>query len=113
MSFFSYTLGDRAVARSGRRRVLVGVQRAIALCRSARCPRIILPSAGGGKTGSLQQPCPWRGLCLCNLDLPCILIISRYHSSPSHVATYLAFFIVGVVQVVTVHLVESSERSHP
>src|SRR5713226_7123456 len=50
---------------------------------------------------------PWRGLCLCNLDLPSILAISRYHSSPSHVATYLAFFIAGVVQFVTVHLVES------
>src|SRR5712692_4672731 len=49
----------------------------------------------------------WRGLCLCNLNLPCILTTSRYHSSPSHVATYLAFFIAGVVQVVTVHLVES------
>src|SRR5260370_18199890 len=48
-----------------------------------------------------------KRLCLCNLDLPCILTISRYHSSPSHVATYLAFFIAGVVQVVTVHLVES------
>ncbi|SRR5712692_2571037 len=34
----------RAVARSGRRRVLVGVHRAVALRRSARCPRFILPS---------------------------------------------------------------------
>src|SRR5258708_27162192 len=53
------------------------------------------------------QMSTWRGLCLCNLDLPCILTISRYNSSPSHVATYLVFFIAGVVQVVTVHLVES------
>src|SRR5260221_11438166 len=53
------------------------------------------------------QMSAWRGLCLCNLDLPCILTISRYNSSPSHVATYLVFFIAGVVQVVTVHLVES------
>ncbi len=35
---------SRAVARSGRRRVPAGVQRATALCRSARCPRFILPS---------------------------------------------------------------------
>src|SRR5713101_3825446 len=35
---------NRAVASSGRRRVLVGVQRAKALCWSARCPRFILPS---------------------------------------------------------------------
>ena len=34
----------RTVARSGRRRVRVGVQRATALCRSARCPRFIPPS---------------------------------------------------------------------
>src|SRR6266852_7078980 len=34
----------RAVARWGRRRVLVGVHRATALRRSARCPRFILPS---------------------------------------------------------------------
>src|SRR5260370_1099842 len=34
----------RAVARSGIPRLLVGVQRATALCRSARCPRFILLS---------------------------------------------------------------------
>src|SRR5260370_42350755 len=35
---------SRAVARSGRRRVPAGVQRATALCRSAGGPRFILPS---------------------------------------------------------------------
>src|SRR5258708_9297633 len=35
---------SRAVARWGMPRVLVGVQRATALCQSARCPRFILPS---------------------------------------------------------------------
>src|SRR5260370_30847619 len=38
----------RAIARSGRQRVLVGVQRTVALRRSTRCPSFILPSRAGG-----------------------------------------------------------------
>src|SRR5258708_22883711 len=53
------------------------------------------------------QMSAWRGLCLCNLDLPWILTICRYNPSPSHVATYLLFFIACLLQVVTGHLVDS------
>ncbi len=52
------SLLNQGCCKIGKRRVLVGVQRATALCRSARGPRFILPARlRRRQQGSLQQPC--------------------------------------------------------